>query len=235
MKNSIFAIILGVLVSTVSFAQSVKVNESPKSSWPFYFRDFVPAQIFFHANNDAQTQAKVNINLFTGELQYIDNSKTIRILDNIDDIKSIRIGEDMNFIFVDGFIQKIIARSGKNYVITKRAKGKLTDLEDDSGAYGSSTTTSAVDKINDKLIGGLNVFSYPSLMESKDDGISFDPEIKYFFIKGNDEPVVISKKNLKQAFDETQSKKISSFLKKEKIKLKDESDLARLLNFIAEL
>ncbi len=234
MRHLILMFILGLLFSTFSFAQPVKVNESPKSSWPFYFHDFVPAQIFFKADNDAQTETKVNINLFTGELQYIDNSNTIRILDNIDEIKSIHITEDMNFIFVDGFVQKLIAKNDANYAITKRTKGKLTDLEDDSGAYGSSTTTSAVDKINDKLIGGLNVFSYPSLVETKDDGISFDPEIKYFLIKGN-ESFVLNKKNLKLAFDDPQSKKISSFLKKEKIKLKDESDLVRLLDYITAL
>jgi hypothetical protein len=226
--------IMGLLFSTFSFAQSVTVNENPKSSWPFYFHDFVPAQIFFQGDNNALTETKVNINLFTGELQYIDNSNTIRILDNIDDIKSIRIAGDMNFIFVDGFVQEVIAQNGDNYAITKRKKGILTDLEDVSGAYGSSTTTSAVDKINDKLIGGLNVFSYPSLVETKDDGISFDPEIKYFLIKGK-ESFVLNKKNLKQAFDEAKSKKISSFLKKEKIGFKDEKDLARLLDYITSL
>ncbi len=234
MKISILTIISGLIFSTLSFAQSIEINDNPKSSWPYYFKEFVPAQIYLQTEDNTSTQTKVNINLFTGELQYVDNSNTIRILENIDDVKSIHVADDMNFVFVDGFVQKVIAQSSNNYAITKRTKGILTDLEDDSGAYGSSTTTSAVDKIYDKLIGGLNNFNYASLMKTKEDGVSFDPEIKYFFTKG-EESFILTKNNLKEGFNEDQAKKISSFLKKEKIKLKDESDLVRLLVYIASL
>jgi len=211
---------------------TVLITDKPTSNWPFYFRDFTEAKITLNDDKESFTNTKININLFTGELQYLDGNKVIRILDNIDDVKSIYVDDDLQFMFVDDFVVRIVVSNDK-YCITQRKKGKLSDLEEGGGAYGSNVTTGSVDKINSKLIGGINNFNYPSLIETKDEGTSFDPELKYFFINGEIN-FILNKRNLTKAFPDS-AKKISSYIKKEKISFKDEKDLIKLFEFLTPI
>ena len=232
MKNYLLSFVFCLCFAPYLMGQNAKITENPTSHWPFYFEDFVKAKIFLQDESHSFTETSVNINLFTGNLQYLDNSKTIRILENTKDVKGVEIGDSLFFVFVDEFIQKIVAQSDK-FMITKREKGNLSDLEDSSGAYGSGSASSALDKVNAKLIGGIISSSYPTLLETRTEGISFEPEVKYFFAKGDDH-FVLNKRNLTQAFS-GEAKKISSFIKKEKINLKNESDILRLFDFMNTL
>lgn len=230
MKRSILFLFLAVGIA--SFAQTVSISEKPTSNWPFFFQDFEDATIFLNDDNKSTTKTKVNINFFSGELQYLDASQTIRILQNTEDIKLVKVGEDLQFVFVDGSFQYLLFEND-TYFISKRAKAKVSDVQEQSGAYGSSTQSQAVDNINQKLIGGINNFNYASLIDTRTDGTSFEPDISYYLV-GDDFEISLTKRNLKNTF-EVDSKKIFSFMKKEKISLKDEKDLSLLLDFISQL
>ncbi len=230
MRKAGFIVIYFIALQFVN-AQEVEVTQQPTSNWPFYFTDFVNATIELNGEKEQVTKTSININLFTGELQYLDETKTIRILQNVEDVKRIVVNEALQFIFVDNFVQKITAETD-HYKITRKEKGSLSDLQESTGAYGSSTNTAAVDKIHDKLIGGINNFHYATLVSDKS-GTSFKPEVDYFLI-GEGFVEKLNKRNVLKHF-EGHEDQIERFLKKEKIKFKDEQQYATFLNFLETL
>ena len=234
MKKIIMCIVTCLCLSLVLFSQEysdLNINKKPTSSWPFYFNDFVEATVSFNDNNSSVKKTSVNINLFTGELQYIDNSGVIRILENIEEVHKITVGNNLEFVFVDGFTQRVVLESN-NYLITQQAKGNIADVQDSKGAYGGSTATSSVNSVEGKLIGGVNNFDYTYMIENKG-GTSFKPEIRYY-LKGKDFEMILNKRNIKKYFP-SNYKEIISFIKSEKLSLKNEESFPVLLNYLEEL
>lgn len=235
MKKTIQICLLLIVFTPLVSAQSTEnlnITEDPTSNWPFYFKDFTEATITLNDDKESITNTQVNINLFTGELQYLDGSKTIRILENLEDVKRIRVFGFMEFMFVDDFVQRIVLEN-ETYIVTERKKANLSDLQSSSGAYGSSTASSAVDKINDQLVGGVNGFNYTSLVDTQDEGTSIQPELKYYLVSDSFQ-IPLSKRNVNKQF-KNDAKKISSFIKKEKIDFKVLQDVKLLIDFLETL
>lgn len=228
MKKKILSLVISLFIGSFLLAQDAKITENLTSNWPFYFEDFTPAKIVFNTDKESFTETSININVFSGELQYLDNSKTIRILDNIEDVKLITVAGGIQFVFVNDFVHRVVNKSA-NYIITEQKKGQLSDLQESTGAYGGSTATASVNNLDGKLIGGINNFDYTFMIENKE-GTSFKPELKYFLV-GQGFSILLTKRNLNKQFP-LFGKKLSSFLKKEKLSLKNEESFSQILDFI---
>lgn len=231
MRKLLLSCFIVLICGQLLNAQTTNITEKPTTNWPFFFNDFVDAKVFLNDGLEKYTETKINVNFFSGEVQYLDASKTIHILENKDDVKEINVQDGMNFVFVDEFAQLLVSKNDK-YMLTKRFKGKMSDVEESSGAYGSTTQSQAVDAINQKLIGGVTNFNYPSMFETRNEGTSFEPEVKYF-LSGTDFSITMSKRGLTKHF-KPDAKKISSYIKEEKISFKDEQDLIKLLLYIEQ-
>ncbi len=196
----------------------------PTTKWPYLYNDFNKGTVYFADNS--KTTASVNIHLM-GSLLHYEKDGLIYHIDN-QKLTGVEIGDD-KFVPLDGKLVKIIAKMGNNY-LAKLTTGDFDALMTSSGAYGMSSTSSSVNKLNSIDIGGISNLNYRLMVDEKQEGRILPLKVSYLlFVDGKTIPAV--KAEIEKQLSGDQKAEFKTFIKDNKIKFNKEESLMELLRF----
>ena len=176
-----------------SFAQNtvmtIKAGEdiSALNGHIYKYPQFAHGKVYF--NDGSIARSKMNFNLLLEAIQFIDEKGDTLALANETTIRYLTVGIDTFFVH-EGYLQ-LLSTYGDIKLATKQ-KIKFLD-EKNIGAYGLSTSTHTIDNYNT-----LRAYNTYTLKINKD--LVYSKERKYYFSGGDDNFVIVNKKNLLKVF-----------------------------------
>jgi len=165
---------------------------------------------------------KMNYNLIIGKIQFIDSKNDTLIIADEAAIKFISIGADTFYYDNDKYVE-LLANYGKVKVALQQTIKFLN--EKNIGAFGIPDATHNIDNYNT-----LRANNTYSLKVNKD--LLYSKERKYYFSEGDDNFVIVNKKNLLKEFPHKKNF-IENYLKEKKIDFDNEADIKSLFGYLA--
>ena len=201
----------------------VKSGENINTGLPdtvkFHYPTFTQGSVFFR--NGTQSNASLNYNLLTGEMQFIAPAGDTLALSNEVTIRYIAIGAD-SFFYDKTFVQLITGNSG-----AKLAKKELLGVSDlkKAGGYDQVSSTSAITTMSSVFINGqaANLTANQDLVILK--------QTTYYIGNVYNHFLPASKKNVFRLFGKKQ-KALEQYLKENKCNFNNEKDLKSLVAFL---
>lgn len=188
----------------------------------FAFKEYKDAEI--HLKNGTFTITRININLFTNDVFFMNSAQQVMVLGKPGDIGKIIIGEN-TWIPVDGAFGEII--NTKDSLSLLRVKQtKCIDVRKESG-FGGTTSTGSVKSVtsfsqDNTTHVALSVGEY-----------DFETSVSYYLSMGS-KTVNADLRGFRKQFPD-QKKEIDLYLKENKVNFKNESDLISFLQICSGL
>ena len=227
MKKLLF-LFVSLLLAVSASAQ----NDHPTANWPYMYPDFMEGELL-RANKDSN-KGRFNIHLNLSALHYVDKNGKIKEADTWGVIGLI-IGED-RFRFVAGKMLKVMAES-KGGSVVKESRANYQAVVRKDGAMGTTALNSTTTKTflyNENAINQYNGYlltdDYKELHAMKDQSEKLPVNSNLFLVIGNQQ-IPANKKSV-SALPGVDKKAFSKFLKSEKIKWNEVTDLVKVLDYV---
>ena len=233
MKKCLFLSFLFIFCQMV-FAQerftiTVKDNEdinSLMSNSRYVFPEFRTGKVIF--NDFSTTNARLNYNMLTQEMQYVDAQNRILALVNPAEIASIQI-DGREFVYTPRGYAEVLAYAGNKALLLHR-RVKVAN-EKPTGAYGTPSDVSAVERNTTYR------FAYDGLSSVTDLGgeqrINLTVSQTIYLISGKTMYTPPSERNFSRLFG-GDTRKIQNYVKSNKLDLKKPTDLIEVFNYLAD-
>jgi hypothetical protein len=198
---------------------------TPNTKWPYMMEQFQEGTLY---RGKDYSVAQFNIHYKGNVLHYI-NPKDDKIYEaKQNDMDSVVIA-GKKFVKADGKVMEVVAQKDANLVL-KYDFADFSQLNRATGAYGSSANSSATRQLSSIDMAGLDNPKHGLLLQEKNDGSELYIRTKYFLRVGN---VVVEadKKDIEKMLPDSQKDAWKQFLKKNKIKWKNEDSLVLVLSF----
>ncbi len=226
--KAFLTIFAGLLLTVAMFAQ----NDYPTANWPYMYPDFMEGELYLM--NKAPNRTKFNIHLNLNKLHYIDRKGKIKEVDTWG-VTGLVIGED-KFHFVGGKMLKIMAETEGGFVV-KESRPNYSAIVKKDGAMGTTglnSTTTKTFLYNENAINQYNGYlltdDYKELHAMKDQSERLPVTSNLFLVIGNDQ--IPANKKAVSDLPGVDKKDFSKFLKSEKIKWNEVTDLVKVLEYI---
>ncbi|GLU52088.1 hypothetical protein [Dyadobacter frigoris] len=190
----------------------------------YQFEEFNPGKVYFR--NGRIANARLNYNLFYGEIEFIDTKNDTLLLNDQDFMDSIAIGSEIFYYLPrQGHIREI-----KNYGKVRLGEKQVLAVLDNEreSAYNHYSATSAIS--NYKTFSNQN----GSQWMKPSDNVVFKRKSIHFFIDKNKQFYIPSKASTLKLFRDN-SKEINDYIKEQNIDFSKQSDLTKLLEFCNSL
>lgn len=218
-----FLVFSMIVLSSSLMAQ----NYEPTTKWPYLYKDFSNGVVYFADNS--KVNASVNVHLLQSTLHYLKGEMIYQVEPK--DLVRVEIGNEY-FIYIDNQLSRVIKSSGNN-LLTSLTVGDFDALLKPTGAYGISTSVSATRDLSSLEIGGLANMNHRQMLVEKEDGKSLPVKQEYLFvIEGK--AISASKKNLEKSLVGKYKENLDNYLKSNKMKWKDESQLIKLFENVVK-
>jgi len=198
--------------------------------WPYLFDDFMEASIYSKSGNKGE--AKVNIHLLRNDLHYLNGSQ-IYCPDNQNDIGRVVFADSTEFVRCENFFIEVLGETPQA-ILGRRTTGDFDRLLQGTGAYGTSSSTSAVDNLSSLQLGGIANLNYDMIRVERENGQTLPVSTRLCFIVGG-EIVNANKKSVSKLLPESNRKEFNVFLKANKIKWSKVDHLQKVLEYISPL
>ena len=198
------------------------------TAWPYLYPSFQEGTIYMAGGTKIVQQ--VNVHVLHGRLHYLDNGLVKEALSK--DILLIQIGED-KYMAVEGNIMKVVASEERGFVASHQV-GDFDKLRESGGAYGTSTTNSATQKLTSLDIAGKVNQNHMEMWESRHNGELLDLVNTYYLVTPQ-KVWKATKKSINDALDADGKAAFKAWLKSHKIKWNNPDSLLTLLDFVTTL
>ena len=205
MKRLLFAGLLGVITSL-----GLRAGE-PTTMWPYLFDDFMEASIYSKSGNKGE----------------------IYCPDNQNDIGRVVFADSTEFVRCENFFIEVLGETPQA-ILGRRTTGDFDRLLQGTGAYGTSSSTSAVDNLSSLQLGGIANLNYDMIRVERENGQTLPVSTRLCFIVGG-EIVNANKKSVSKLLPESSRKEFNVFLKANKIKWSKVDHLQKVLGYISPL
>lgn len=226
MRKFLFAGMVGLFAS---LWLSVSAQE-PTTMWPYLFTDFTEATLHFRSGETGQ--AKVNIHLLHNDLHYLNGSK-IFTTDNQNDVARIVLPDNRAFVRCENLYIEVLGETPQA-ILGRRTTGDFDRLTQGTGAYGTSSSTSAVDNLSSLQIGGLTNLNYDIIRVDRENGQTLPLSVRFCFVIDG-QIYNANKRTISKLLPEADQKEFNAFLKKNKVKWNKEEGLQKVLEYISPL
>jgi len=217
MKRFLFATILAASALFVSAQHCTTL-------WPYVYPEFMDGTLYLAGQE--KLNAKFNIHVQESRLHYLDKGIIKETLNK--DILMVTIGNDI-YMVVDGSVMKVVGSEERGFVATL-ILGDFDSLFNSSGAYGASSSSSAVMKLSSIDIGGKQIVNHMMLREGRDEGIPLPLKYKYFIVtKGEVYPA--TRRGISKELDKEESKEFRKFVRSNNINWSDPQSMLAILDF----
>ena len=188
----------------------------------YLFQEFEDCIVMY--NDSSFSRGKMNYNLVVGEMQFlVPNSEQVLALSNIGDIATVTIAGRVFVPFSKGgeFLEILV--DGTSALAIKRRT--VATPYGKEGAYGTISSTTSIESINAVSYDGkqqnISVSDY-KLIESK----------TLFYIVANGKKLQIAgKKTILNSYPKNFHTRIDQFITANKINLRNEADLVKLIKY----
>jgi hypothetical protein len=182
----------------------------------FAFKEYKDAEI--HLKNGTVTTTRININLFTGDVFFMNSSNQVMVLGNPEDIRQIIINEKI-WIPVDGAFGEIF-HTKDTFSMARVKRTKCSDVRKEAG-FGGTTSTGSVKSVtsfsqDNTTHVALSVGEY-----------DFETTVSYIISTGS-RIFNADTRGFKKVFPDCK-KEIDLYLKENKVSFNDENDLISFL------
>lgn len=221
MKKIVFSI-LAAFMCIAAFAQ----DQEYSTTWPYLYSSFQDGTVYLKDGGKADYQ--VNIHILKGRLHYLENGLVKEAFSS--SLLLVTIGED-KYMCVGTDMMKVVA-SQENGFVAAHYVGDFAKLNDNAGAYGTSTTNSATQKLTSIQIAGQANQNHMEMWESRHNGESVDLLCSYYIVT----PAVTckaTKKGVEEILDNAGKAEFKTWLKCNKIKWNDPQSLLKLADFLS--
>ena len=231
MKQSTLFITIALLISFDLQAQYrksiiVKAGEDIAQAFSpngfFRFAEFDKG-ILFSRKQSGNSRQLFNYNILSGKVQFINPKGDTLEMTNPGVFDSLMIGKTVFYYVEDlGFLEQLGAAGPVNLVKKTTIKIKPETV----GAYGSTTSTSSIDKIDTYVVGG-RVYNY-----RVNEDMNLKEMIDWYWITPGRIPQKATRKNLLQLLPRTKQPVAEALIKEQKTNFDKEADLIRLIQTI---
>lgn len=198
--------------------------------WPYLFTDFTEATLHFRSGETGQ--AKVNIHLLHNDLHYLNGSK-IFTTDNQNDVARVVLPDNRAFVRCENLYIEVLGETPQA-ILGRRTTGDFDRLAQGTGAYGTSSSTSAVDNLSSLQIGGLTNLNYDLIRVERENGQTLPLSVRFCFVIDG-QLYNANKRTISKLLPEADQKEFNTFLKKNKVKWNREEGLQKVLEYISPL
>lgn len=169
-------------------------------------------------NNNIASSAKLNYNLLTGEMQYLNSTGDTMTIANASEINVLKI-QDALFYYRNGYKEVIVANDPVRLAVETSFK-----LEHEKvGLYGQSNASQDIITINSYT--NTNIFQ----LTLGEDAV-IRKKTTYFLFNKDEPPVVATKKSFLKIFTKNKTA-INKYIDENKINFNKQEDLKKLLTF----
>jgi hypothetical protein len=203
--------------------QTIKINKGAditsffrESRW--LFPAFETGMLFLQ---QSRSQAKINYDLLTEQLFFIDAKNDTMALQNVKDVVIVQI-EKRYFKYYNKAFVEVVHRKGVNELWLRR-QIKKTDVQK-TGAYGLPSATSSVTNIN--AVNAGNRFQDIDVTE----WVKYVRRITFYLTDEANKTRVANKSGFTKAFPK-KKQQIEAYLKAQPVDFEDFADLKRLFDF----
>lgn len=201
------------------------MSQEPSTTWPYQYKDFSDSKIYFKDNSIKTT--KSNIHLLKSKIHYLEGDDIMEMKNN--DVVILEINGD-KYMNIYGSMMKIVA-SNSDGLVARKSIIDFSQLNQATGAYGTSTNSSSTMKLNsvDVSIAGIGNVSHSDIYKSKEDGKALSLVYEYYLVT-NGFIYKADKKNFESQLPIDKRDKYLVFVKKNKIKWSEPESLIKILN-----
>lgn len=232
MKSLWFLIFTIIINTNLLFGQGsksilVRAGEDIAKAYSpngFYrFSQFTKATLF-RKTGKSDTDKLLNYNIFSGAMQFINEKGDTLDLINPSLFDSIAIDDNI-FYYEDGFME--LTANSQYFRLFKKIRIKL--IPERKGAYGTSNSTGASDKISSYTFGN-SVYNI-----SVTEDMTVKESIDWFWMDGKGKLWKANKDNLFLLLPADKQEPVKAWLKQNKTSFGKEPDLKKLLQTLLQL
>lgn len=220
MKKIVLALIAALAAFTL---QAQKCS----TMWPYLYPEFREGTIYMAGGQKVVQQ--VNVHTLKGRLHFIDKGVIKEAVS--DEVLVVEIGED-KYMCVNSDIMKVV-KSEEHGFIADLILGDFNKLNNSNGAYGTSTTNSATQKLTSIDIAGKVNQNHMEMWENRQNGELVDL-VHHYYIVTPDQTLEATRKDIESSLSNEGKTEFKSWMKTNKIKWNDPESLISLLDFLCK-
>jgi len=195
------------------------INDALPATAKFHYAQFTNGTV--HFRDETQSDALLNFNLLTGEMQFTNAKGDTLAVDNEATIRYITINSD-SFFYDKVYLQLITANSIAK--LAKKEELKIGDIKK-VGAYDQPSSVSAITNITSLNSQG----QMRNLTTNKE--MAIIKETSYYFGNTYNHFLPANKRNLLKLFGKNENE-IELFLKERNLNFSKEEDLKEMISFL---
>lgn len=231
MKTLPLALIFLAFASTALFAQkatrvTIEDNQDIQQALQnqvYRFKDFQPGKVYLP--NGKMNTAKLNLNLLTDQVQFIDDKKDTLTILAPELLSYVEIDSSKFIFYQDGVLE--IMETYSPVMLAVNRKIKIADFQRE-GAYGSKSSSASIANISTGFTDKLHY--NPKVQED----MLVNTAQTFYLLHEDAKVSLLNKRNILRAFP-THQAVINAYIKKHKPDFKDEQAIRALLTYASNL
>jgi|GEM_PF-838726 len=148
--------------------------QEPTTTYPYLYPQFTDGTVVLDGGKEEAR--KLNIHLRADKLHYIDGGIIKEVF--LKDVNAVKIGNDV-FVPVYGSMMKVVAKNDNGMVVVE-ILGDFEASREATGAYGTSSTSSATMKLTSVQTDAQVNQNYMNILNEKDHGVPLRTVSTYY-------------------------------------------------------
>ena len=166
-----------ILILAICLIASVSLyGQDCTTVWPYLYNDFTEGAV--NKTSGKTINYKLNVHVKESKLHFLSGNLVNEAY--LTDVASVRIGDDV-YIPVNQKLMRMIAQDGEDYVLELKV-ANLSNINETGGAYGTSSSTSATNKLSSIETDAQINQNHMLLKASKNNGERLELESTYYFL-----------------------------------------------------
>lgn len=201
--------------------------QEPTTTYPYLYPQFTDGTVVLDGGKEEAR--KLNIHLRADKLHYVDGGIIKEAF--LKDVNAVKIGNDV-FVPVYGSMMKVVAKNDNGMVVVE-ILGDFEASREATGAYGTSSTSSATMKLTSVQTDAQVNQNYMNILNEKDHGVPLRT-VSTYYIFTQKLKVKAVEKDVMEALPADKADGWKTFLKTHKIKWKNPQSVLSVVDYLSE-
>lgn len=201
--------------------------QEPTTTYPYMYQQFTDGTVVLDGGKEEAR--KLNIHLRADKLHYADGGIIKEAF--LKDVNAVKIGNDV-FVPVYGSMMKVVAKNDNGMVVVE-ILGDFEASREATGAYGTSSTSSATMKLTSVQTDAQVNQNYMNILNEKDHGVPLRT-VSTYYIFTQKLKVKAAEKDVREALSADKADGWKTFLKTHKIKWKNPQSVLSVVDYLSE-
>ena len=218
-----------IILLTICLIASVSLyGQDCTTVWPYLYNDFTEGAV--NKTSGKTINYKLNVHVKESKLHFLSGNLVNEAY--LTDVASVRIGDDV-YIPVNQKLMRMIAQDGEDYVLELKV-ANLSNINETGGAYGTSSSTSATNKLSSIETDSQINQNHMLLKASRNNGESLELESTYYFLI-NGELIEATARIVDKKIAPKDKALWKQFKKENKLRWNQDESLKKILLFLKSI